>query len=165
MPKHWLQVKGDPSIRSNLFNQCRQVSLFDENIDKLHHIMKVMVTEKGVFHIKAHYSSSQLTCWFIDAPLDYRIYVKEEIFASDFLDQLPTTGYEARKPLISVKEFDPITDEFKRLRLTDEQIYLRSGSVNRMNRMIGMNFSCDGTHYINHEEFFQRLDSFAGFDD
>jgi hypothetical protein len=27
--------------------------------------------------------------------------------------------------------------------------------------MIGMTFSCDGTHYIDHRTFFERLDSFG----
>ena len=54
-----------------------------------------------------------------------------------------------------------VLDEFKRLRETDEQIYLRSGSFNRMSGMIGMNFSCDGSHYIRYEEFFRRLKEFG----
>ena len=54
-----------------------------------------------------------------------------------------------------------VLDEFKRLRETDEQIYLRSGSFNRMSGMIGMNFSCDGSHYIHYEEFFRRLKEFG----
>ncbi len=27
--------------------------------------------------------------------------------------------------------------------------------------MIGMTFSCDGTHYIDHRTFFERLESFG----
>ena len=60
-----------------------------------------------------------------------------------------------------VKGSGKILDEFKRLRMSDEQIYLRSASVNRFNGMIGMNFSCDGSHYIAHDEFFRRLREFG----
>ncbi len=161
MPKRWLQVKGDPSVRAFLFQQERQVSLFDEHLDQLHRLIHALLTRKGVFHAKLHYSSSQLTCWFYDDPYNYKIYVKEEVLYSDFIDSFPTISYEGRQPLIDRHRIDPILDEFKRLRLSDEQIYLRSASLNRINGMIGMNFSCDGSHYIEHEEFFRRLKEFG----
>jgi hypothetical protein len=34
----------------------------------------------------------------------------------------------------------------KDLRLTDETLYLRSASINAFNGMIGLSFSCDGSH-------------------
>lgn len=135
--------------------------MFDENIDALHRIMCAVTVSKGVFHIKAHYSSSQLTCWFFDDPFHYRVYVKDEIFENGFLDSLPTVSYEGRKPLMDRDHINLVLDEFKRLRETDEQIYLRSGSFNRMSGMVALNFSCDGSHYIDYEEFFRRLKEFG----
>ena len=164
MPQRWLQVKGDPSVRAFLFQQSRQTSLFDEHIDQLHRVIYAMTTSKGAFHVKAHYSSSQLTCWFFDDPYNYRVYVKEEVLAPGFLDSFPSTSYEGRQPMIEQHRINQLLDEFKRLRLSDEQVYLRSASVNRLNGMIGMNFSCDGSHYIQHEEFFQRLREFGTVD-
>lgn len=161
MPKRWLQIKGDPSVRAFLFQQERQASLFDEHLDQLHRLVYALLTRKGVFHAKLHYSSSQLTCWFYDDPYNYKIYVKEEIFEPDFIDSFPSLSYEGRKPLIDRNRIDQIMGEFKRLRLSDEQIYLRSASLNRINGMVGMNFSCDGSHYIEHEEFFRRLKEFG----
>lgn len=161
MPNRWLQVKGDPSVRQFLFEQSRKTSLFDENIDQLHRIMSSLTVNKGVFHIKAHYSSSQLTCWFFDDPFNYRVYVKDEIFEKGFLDSFPTVNYDGRKPLMDRDHLGLVLNEFKRLRETDEQIYLRSGSFNRMSGMIAMNFSCDGSHYIDYEEFFRRLKEFG----
>jgi hypothetical protein len=164
MPERWLQVKGDPSVREFLFQQSRQTSLFDENIDALHRVICAMCTTKGAFHVKAHYSSSQLTCWFYDDPYNYRVYVKEEVLAPDFLDGFPSLSYEGRKPGVGQDQLGFILGEFKRLRLSDEQVYLRSASVNRLNGMISMNFSCDGSHYIQHDEFFQRLIEFGVVD-
>lgn len=161
MPKRWLQVKGDPSVRAFLFQQSRQSSLFDEHLDKLHRIIYAMTTVKGAYHVKAHYSSSQLTCWFYDDPYNYRVYVKEEVLAPDFLDSFPSLSYEGRQPRIEQHQIGMILDEFKRLRLSDEQVYLRSASLNRLNGMISMNFSCDGSHYIEHDEFFARLREFG----
>jgi hypothetical protein len=161
MPKRWLQIKGDPSVREFLFHQSRKTSLFDEQIDQLHRIIYTMLTVKGVFHIKAHYSSSQLTCWFYDDPFNYRVYIKEEVFKKGFVDSFPSLFYEGRQPRIEKHHINLVLDEFKRLRFADEQIYLRSASLNRINGMIGMNFSCDGSHYIEHHEFFQRLTEFG----
>lgn len=45
--------------------------------------------------------------------------------------------------------------------MSDEQIYLRSASVNRLNGIIGLNFSCDGSLYIERDEFFRRLREFG----
>jgi hypothetical protein len=161
MPRRWLQVKGDPSVREFLFQQTRKVSLFDQNIDQLHRVIYALNTTKGAYHVKAHYSSSQLTCWFYDDPYNYRVYVKEEVLAPGFLDSFPSLSYEGRQPRIEQHRLDQVLSEFKRLRLSDEQIYLRSASINRLNGMIGMNFSCDGSHYIEHDEFFERLTEFG----
>ena len=54
-----------------------------------------------------------------------------------------------------------ILNEFKRLRSTDQTIYMRNGSINRVNGLIGMNFSCDDAHYIDHKTFFEKLETFA----
>lgn len=164
MPYRWLQVKGDPSVRKFLFSQSRMVSLFDEHIDQVHRIARSLMTEKGAFHIKCHYSSSQLTCWFYDDPFNYRVYLKEEVLEAGFLNSFPSLSYEGRQPRIESDRLVPIFEEFKRLRTSDEQIYLRSASLNRINGMIGMNFSCDGSHYIDHVEFFRRLKEFGKID-
>lgn len=161
MPRRWLQVKGDPSVRAFLFQQSRQVSLFDQHIDQVHEIIRELSCYRGAFHVKAHYSSSQLTCWFYDDPYNYRVYVREEVLAPGFLDGFPPLSYEGRQPVIARSRLDLVLNEFKRLRMSDEQIYLRSASVNRLNGMIGMNFSCDGSHYIEHDEFFSRLREFG----
>lgn len=161
MPKRWLQVKGDPSVREFLFEQERQVSLFDEKLDQLHQIVIRLAVTKGAFHIKAHYSSSQLTCWFYDDPFNYKVYVKEQVFKPSFIDSFPDLCYEGRLPAINHQGLTMVLDEFKRLRFSDEQIYLRAGSFNRINGIISMNFSCDGSHYIEHEDFFKNLKKFG----
>ena len=55
---------------------------------------------------------------------------------------------------------DRVLGEFRRLRLTDETIYLRNAAVNLINGMINMSFSCDGTHYIDHKTFFAKARQF-----
>ncbi|MDJ0739545.1 MAG: hypothetical protein QNJ91_07495 [Gammaproteobacteria bacterium] len=161
MPERWLQIKGDPSVRAFLFEQQRVQSLFDEHLDRVLDTMQVLLTSKGVFHVKVHFSSSQLTCWLYDDPYNYRVYVREQALAPGFLDGMPTLDFEGHPPCIAPARIRPILDEFRRLRLTDRQIYLRNASINRINGMIGMTFSCDGSHYIDCEDFFRRLDCFG----
>jgi hypothetical protein len=160
MPQRWLQIKGDPSVRAFLFEQQRVESLFDTVTDRLHEIVCTLLTRKGVFHMKIHYSSSQLTCWFARDPFCYEKFVREEVLEDGFLDRFPDTDHAGRTPVIDAHEIERILKEFKRLRLTDETIYLRNAAVNLINGMINMSFSCDGTHYIDHVTFFAKLDKF-----
>lgn len=164
MPSKWLQIKGDPSVRAFLFQQSRVESLFDDEIDRIHEIVNALLTQKGAFHVKLHYSSSQLTCWFADDAFRYRVYVKEEVLAPGFLDQFRDCSIDHLQPVISYPDMLAILKEFRRLRITDQTIYMRNGSINRINGMIGMTFSCDGAHYIDHKTFFEKLETFATSD-
>ena len=161
MPDKWLQVKGDPSVRAFLFQQCRVESLFDEHIDRIHKIVFELLTRKGAFHVKVHYSSGQLTCWFADDAYRYRVFLKEEVLEPDFLNQFRDCTIDHLQPLIAEESVLDVLSEFKRLRTTDQNIYMRNGSINRVNGIIGMNFSCDGAHYIDHKTFFEKLETFA----
>lgn len=164
MPERWLQIKGDPSVRQFLFQQQRVESLFDTSIDRVHEIAHSLLMLRGVFHVKVHYSSSQLTCWFASDPFCYQKFVREEVLDDGFLDRFENTDYAGREPLLGSGDIDRIFKEFRRLRLTDQTIYLRSGSINLINGMINMGFSCDGTHYIDHTTFFEKLDRFETTD-
>lgn len=161
MPEKWLQIKGDPSVRAFLFQQSRVDSLFDDQVDRIHEIVYALLTRKGAFHVKVHYSSSQLTCWFAEDAFRYRVYVKEEVLEPGFLDQFRDCGIDHLQPVIHSESTLSILDELKRLRTTDQTIYLRNGSINRINGLIGMTFSCDGAHYIDHNTFFEKLETFA----
>lgn len=151
----WLQIKGDPSIREQVFSQTRKTSEFDRQVDRVLTVVERMFIERGMFHVIVHFSSNQLSCWFLNDPFRYKVYVGNTVLDDAFLDSLPLT-----QPWIgaSVNESQirDILQEFKRLRLRDEHLYLRNGSLNIINGMVGLSFSCDGTHYIAAEEF-QRL--------
>jgi len=161
MPRRWLQVKGDPSVRAFLFEQCRVESRFVSELNRVHEIVRLLLIRKGAFHVKVHYSSSQLTCWFCDDAYRYRVYVREEVLDPGFIDQFRDVSMEHLKPVIEAEDIRTVLKEFRRLRTTDQTIYLRNGSINRINGMIGMTFSCDGAHYIDHKTFFEKLETFA----
>ena len=161
MPDRWLQVKGDPSVRAFLFQQNRIESLFDSNLDRVHEIVHALLNFKGAFHLKIHYSSSQLTCWFADDAYRYRVFVLDEVLKAGFLKQFSDCKIDHLQPAISSEDTFTILKEFKRLRSTDQTIYMRNASINRVNGLIGMTFSCDGSHYIDHKNFFERLEIFC----
>lgn len=164
MPQKWLQIKGDPSVREFLFQQSRIESLFDGELDRIKEIVRILLTRKGAFHVKVHYSSSQLTCWFSDDAYRYRVYVREEVLAPGFVDQFRDAPLDHLQPVIDEVDTRAILAEFTRLRMTDDTIYLRNGSINRINGVIGMTFSCDGSHYIDHTTFFDKLETFGTAD-
>lgn len=153
MSSQWLQIKGDPSIRNFLFQQCRVESLLDQRMDELLARVHELLTMRGVFHAKIHFSSNQLTCWLYNDPYRYRVFVGDEVFAPDFLERFDRV-VSIEKPVIPVHAVDRILSEFKRLRFKDETIYLRNASINLINGLIGMSFSCDGSHYIEYGAFF-----------
>lgn len=161
MPDRWLQIKGDPSIRSQLFSQTRAESLFDASIDRVHAIVRALLARKGVFHLKIHYSSSQITCWFARDPFCYEKFVRDEVLADGFVERFPDSDHAGRAAVIDEDHVVQLLGEFRRLRLTDETVYLRNGAVNLINGMINMSFSCDGTQYLDHRTFFRQLKTFG----
>lgn len=164
MPQRLLQIKGDPSVRAFLFEQQRVASLFDASLDQVHAPVAALLTRKGVFHAKIHYSSSQLTCWFARDTFCYEKFLREEVLEEGFLDRFPDADHAGRIPVIDAAGIDRVLGEFRRLRLTDEKIYLSNAAVNLINGIINMSFSCDGTHYIDHKTFFAKLDNFETLD-
>ena len=103
MPDRWLQVKGDPSIREFLFQQSRVESQFDSEMDRIHTIVYQLLVHKGAFHVKLHYSSSQLTCWFSDDAYRYRVFVKGEVLAPGFTDQFRDCRIDHLQPVITAR--------------------------------------------------------------
>jgi hypothetical protein len=158
-PDQWMQMKGDPAIRGGLFNQQRIESPMDQRIDEVLDLVTDLVAAHGVFHGKLHFSSSRATLWFIDDPLRYRILDIEDLTDPGIVLTYPTRPYpgDAVIPLDRVGE---VFGTFRALRYMDETIYLRAGSLNIFNGMVGLNFSCDGSHYM---PWSQLLEKSLGF--
>ncbi|MCW8930730.1 MAG: hypothetical protein OQL19_10875 [Gammaproteobacteria bacterium] len=155
----WQQIKGDPAIRSGLFAQQRMQSDMDNNIDNVFALMQALICEHGVFHGKFHFSSSRTTIWLLDDPYNYRLLSMNELNDPDICLAYPRHSYS---PLATVpaSAIPRIFDYFQKLRFADETIYLRAGSINIVNGMVSLNFSCDGSHYLPYQEF---LDKGMGF--
>jgi len=158
-PDNWRQVKGDPVIRSVVFNQQRAESLMDRHLDKVLPIMNELICEHGVFHGKLHFSSSRATIWLVDDPFNYRILSIDEIIDPDICLAYPRREYHERA-IVPVNKVMPVFELFRSLRFADENIYLRAGSLNIINGMVGLTFSCDGSHYMRFDEFLEKSTDF-----
>ncbi|MCG7983272.1 MAG: hypothetical protein JAY90_11065 [Candidatus Thiodiazotropha lotti] len=155
----WQQFKGDPAVRGQLFMQQRVQSRLDEHIDSVHETVYDLMTEHGIFHCKIHFSSGRCSFWDMDDPYSYHIHGVEEIIDPDIVLAYPLHPYPDRAK-VSPEQLRDVLQEFKALRFVDETIYLRSASVNIMNGMLGLTFSCDGSHYMPVEEFLAKNLSF-----
>ena len=157
--EQWRQIKGDPSIRGTLFQQTRTTSAMDQDIDNVMSVIESLVCEQGIFHAKLHFSSSRATLWPYHDPYRYRIHVLDEILNPRVCLVYNKMDYP-QDAIIPLEQVAPILDVFKALRAADETIYLRAASLNIMNGLIGLNFSCDGSHYMPAEEFLSKDISF-----
>ncbi len=158
-PEQWLQMKGDPAIRAGLFHQERANSPLDERIDEVLALVHELVTVHGVFHAKLHFSSSRATLWVTDDPFRYRLHGIADLSDPNLCLAYPRQPYptDASLPADKVRA---VLNCFRDLRFMDETLYLRSGSLNIFNGMVGLTFSCDGSHYMPWDEF---LDKSLGF--
>ena len=153
--RHWRQVKGDPAIRSTLFQQTRTESPMDRNMQKALSILEELITERGIFQCQIHFSSSQATIWTADDPLRYRILDHEALTDPDICLVYPSRPYpdDAAIPRDDIAQ---ILDAMRALRMVDTTIYLRTGSINIFNGMVSLTFSCDGSHYMRYDEFLSK---------
>ena len=161
-PRQWRQIKGDPAIRSGLFLQQRVQSPMDSKLEVVMTILEELMLEHGVYHCQIHYSSSRVTVWHVDDPYTYRILTMDELSDSDICLAYPKRPYFERN-IVPKDDICNVFKQFSALRFADETIYLRSGSLNLVNGFVGLNFSCDGTHYLTHDDFLSRgLDFWFG---
>jgi len=155
----WNQYKGDPAVRGTLFMQERFTSQLDEHIDEVLDRFETLFAEHGVFHAKVHFSSGRCSLWLMEDPYSYRILTIEEILDPDLSLAYPWRRYTS-KATINIEQVRACFEQFKRLRFGDETIYLRSSSINIVNGMVGLTFSCDGSHYMPVKDFLEKEQAF-----
>jgi len=160
MSNDWLQIRGDPSIREFLFFQERKLNEFDQDLDQAMARVADLICNYGVFHAQVHFSRGQVTLWLVNDPLRYHVHIKEEFLHLDVFQHYPLMPYTA-EAVVNQNSILPVLDGFKKLRLRDPQIYLRSGSINVVNGIVGLNFSCDGSHYMSCNEFLLKIDEIS----
>jgi hypothetical protein len=156
---HWQQYRGDPAVRGTVFMQTRAQSLMDDHIDEAMDLICNLLVNHGVFHTKIHFSSGRCSFWLLEDPYNYRIHMVDELIDPELCLAYPAHPYP-KEAKITPEQIRQVFKEFRALRFADETIYLRSSSINIMNGMLGLTFSCDGSHYMPVDEFLDRDISF-----
>jgi hypothetical protein len=158
-PRYWRQIKGDPSIRGTVFHQTRVESRMDKDMDTIISVIEELMTNYGVFHVILHFSSSRAIIWLMNDPYRYRLLDIDSLIDPDICLAYPAHDYP-KDAVVPKNAIQPILDMFKQLRFMDEMFYLRSGTLNIFNGVVGLTFSCDGSHYIPYDEFLNQEHAF-----
>lgn len=158
-PRYWRQIKGDPSIRGTVFHQTRVESQMDKHLDTIISVIAELMTNYGVFHVILHFSSSRAIIWLMNDPYRYRLLDIEALIDPDICLAYPHHDYPI-DAVVKARRIRPILEGFKQLRFMDEMFYLRSGTLNIFNGVVGLTFSCDGSHYIPYDEFLNQEHTF-----
>lgn len=153
--RNWRQLKGDPSIRGGLFLQQRVESVLDQHIDTVIAVIEELIVDHGIFHCEIHFSSNRATLWSQSDPFRYRILTIDELVDPDVCLTFPKSPYPdtAVMPPENIRR---LLESFRDLRFADETIYLRLATINVYNGLVGLTFSCDGSHCIFADEFLQK---------
>ncbi len=158
-PRQWRQIKGDPSIRGGVFFQSRVESLLDKDIGVVHGVLEELMLDHGVYHVMVHYSSSRSVIWQYDDPFRYRLLDIEALVDPDTCLAFPRHIYPP-DAMVPSSVIPLILERFRQLRFMDETLYLRTGTLNIFNGIVGLTFSCDGSHYLSFEEFLDPKHTF-----
>ncbi|MCK5003138.1 MAG: hypothetical protein KAS57_08935, partial [Gammaproteobacteria bacterium] len=94
-----------------------------------------------------------------DDPFSYRILSYDELIDPGTCLAYPQHDYHERA-IVPADKIMPVFELFRTLRFADENVYLRAGSLNLINGMVGLNFSCDGSHYMRFDEFLEKSSDF-----
>jgi hypothetical protein len=154
-PANWLHNKSDRALRNALAQQTRKESDLDKALDQTLGILADLITQRGIFQCQIDFSSSQISLWRTSDPFNY--YVIDHVLAnnSEISRNFPTDDYPANAA-IAKERIVEILDKLKILRLKNENIYLRRASINIINGMIGLTFSCDGSNQIQYDQFLDK---------
>ena len=154
-PTHWRQLRGDPAIRGSVFQQTRSESQVDSNIDTVMSVLEELMTSHGVYHVMLHFSSSRAVIWLFDDPYRYRLLDIAALTDPSICLAYPERAYPA-DALVPREKIRAVLDSLRDLRYMDEMFYLRTGTLNVFNGVVGLTFSCDGSHYLPWDEFISK---------
>ena len=154
-PTHWRQIKGDPAIRGTVFHQTRSDSQMDINIDTVLGVLEELMAGHGVYHVILHFSSSRAVIWLFDDPYRYRLLDIDALMDPNTCLAYPKRSYPA-DALVPRDQIRAVLNGLRELRFMDDMFYLRSGTLNIFNGVVGLTFSCDGSHYLPWSEFLSK---------
>ncbi len=129
--------------------------LMDQHLTEVLSTLHTLINEHGVFHCTVHCSSEQAMLWQMDEPYRYHIYRVEQLLEPDICLSYPRRPYP-NQAVLTQQQVQQVLERFHWLRLTDERVYLRAGSLNIFNGMVGLSLTCEGSQYLTAAAFLEK---------
>ena len=99
--------------------------------------------------------TGRVIIWLYDEPHVYRVLDVEDLVDPDICMTFQHREYP-KDAMIPVDRIAAILAVMRDLRFADENIYLRSASINNIKGYVSLHFSCDGSHYMPWVEFLEK---------
>lgn len=153
-----ISYKGDPAIREHVFQQTRVESDLDRNAAAALTVLEELMCSYGMYHVMLHFSSSRIVYWTLDDPYQYKLLDSGMLLDADVFNLFQKHPFPsgAKVPSPSIGE---LLRKLLVLRTADNTLYLRTGTLNLFNGLVGLTFSCDGSHYLTWD-LFLAMDEF-----
>ncbi len=131
---------------------CRPTNCLKNRLVDIKDILLKLISKHGVFHLMIHYLSNKIMLWQINNPCQYELYSIEQIIDPDMYLTYPQCDF-SNQAKVSIEEVQLVLERFHILQLVNDEVYLRSASINIMNAMISLSFSFSGSRYMSVTDF------------
>ncbi|MDM8565505.1 PDC sensor domain-containing protein [Candidatus Halobeggiatoa sp. HSG11] len=126
---------------------CHPTNHLENRLIDVKDILLKLISKHGVFHLMIHYLSSKVMLWQMADPYKYKLYSIEQVLEPDMHLTYPQCPFPTQSK-VSIEEVQLVLERFHILQLVNDEIYLRSASINIMNAMVSLSFSFSGSKYI-----------------
>ncbi|OQW95946.1 MAG: hypothetical protein BWK79_00615 [Beggiatoa sp. IS2] len=133
----------------------RVTSTLDQHIDEVMMVLSTLISEHAVFHCLIHYASSQIVLWQLHDPYQYRLYEVEQLLDPNMASAYPPCVYPSKATLMP-EVVRQVLENFRTLRLTSNNFYLCSSSINIINGMVSLSFTYEDPQYLPAEIFLSK---------
>lgn len=150
----WQQQRNPSDRQYTLSSMPSQQSALDENIDYLIYVMTTLMQEHGIFYCTLNFTNAMSALWSRQDPCIYRVYSVAELMKAELFHNYPRQDYD--NLAVEAEKIPLVLAQLKALRVADDTIYLQSGSLNIINRMVELTFSNGESQFMHIDEFLNR---------
>jgi hypothetical protein len=145
-----------PVVPKSTFSVPRALTLMDQQASQVTEMVAYLMQERGVFHVMLNYTNGVVMVWETRDPYQYHLLTAEQLLARDAICHAYQPSTYPAKAAVTVEQMWEILRRFQTLRLTKGTDYLCSASLNVINGMIGLSFTCDNSQYMRADLFLER---------
>ncbi|OUD16226.1 PDC sensor domain-containing protein [Thioflexithrix psekupsensis] len=151
-----LSHPAPPVTPKTPFSGPRALTLMDQQASQVTDMVAYLMWERGVFHVMLNYTNGVVMVWETRDPYQYHLLTAEQLLTRDTIYHAYQPSTYPAKAAISIDQVREILQRFQTLRLTEGTDYLCSASLNVINGMIGLSFTCDNSQYMRADLFLER---------